>query len=220
MSLPKFNYRFLCIIAFIVIFDLIGSVSYYLHVARTFPTVPAGSFEAVVILMGDFNDDYSDIGQETRRRLNHAASLQSNNAIGSFLCLGGSRPQEQVIGAEFMKKYLQQQGIPPESIITSGTSFDTITNWADALEIITRHGWSTIGVVSSAMHLFRLKNTIAQGALQGKLTFLPFPYTESTPPSSMLSLWQAIHYEWVIYLLYSFPEPVYNLVIQNLRPQR
>jgi uncharacterized SAM-binding protein YcdF (DUF218 family) len=176
--------------------------------------------QVVVILMGDFTNNYKELGPETVKRLNHALSLKDEVSIDNYLCVGGSRPTENIVGAELMKEYLGKGGIPIEQIHTDGHSFDTKGNWTDAVRLIERNQWKTVGVISSSFHLYRFNEFIAEPPGDLQVYLMPFPYHQSSPKTSLANLWITAHYEWLTYTLYAMPEPLYNTIISYLRPQQ
>ncbi len=176
-------------------------------------------FDVVVVLMGDFNEDYSDLGEETRRRLNFAVSLLDRYRVNAFLCLGGSRPRSHIIGADLMKSYLEAQGIPPQRVLADGKSFDTFGNWRDAVARIEDNRWRNVGIISSAFHLYRLERYIIDHREGLNISLLPFSYRNTAPRISLLELWESVHYEWITAIVYSLPRPVYEWIVSLLRPQ-
>lgn len=172
---------------------------------------------AIVVLMGDFNDDYTDLGDETRRRLHHALSLGRMGASDTFLCVGGNSSKAAVIGSELMKRYLQENGISTEKILTEKRSNDTLSNWSRLNTIVLREKWRSIQVVSSLLHLHRFEKIIEADPPPYAVWLSPYPRKNSRPVLSVLGLWVAIHYEWAAYVSYWLPNPVYRQVVHLLR---
>lgn len=205
----------------ILVIDLLFSLLWSTQVLKKTDTFhKSAELQAVVILMGNFTKDYRELGPETLKRLNFALSLKDNSTIDNYLCVGGSRPTENIIGAELMKEYLVTNGISPAQVYADGNSFDTKGNWADAVKLIEQKNWQNVGVISSAFHLYRLHKYIADTRGDTKIALIPFPYSQSTPETTLTNLWMSIHYEWMTYALYAMPEPVYNLIVSYLRPQQ
>ncbi|WP_163336076.1 YdcF family protein [Desulfopila sp. IMCC35008] len=220
MSPPHLTKAFKWLLVFLVI-DLLCSFiwsAYIIKKTKSFTKLT--DLHAVVILMGDFTNNYKGLGPETLKRLNFALSLHNDLSIDNYLCVGGSRPTENIVGADLMKEYLVQKGISPVHVYADGNSFDTRGNWADALQLIEQKNWKTIGVISSAFHLYRFKEYIAPTNEEIQVSLIPFPYDRSTPKTTLANLWISIHYEWLTYALYAMPEPVYDMIVSLLRPQQ
>ncbi len=204
----------------LIIIDIMLSAAWAFYILkRTGDFEKQNHFQVVVILMGDFNHDYSALGSETLKRLNFALSLRDKLYIENYLCVGGSRPTENIFGAELMKDYLQKNGVPAKQIYSDGRSFDTKGNWQDALKLIEQKNWKTVGMISSAFHLYRAKQFIIKPSKNVNISFIPFPYITSYPKTTLLDLWRSIHYEWVAYILYALPASIYNSVLLLDRPQ-
>lgn len=220
MSSPHITNVLKLLLLFLFI-DLLLSFTWSTYILKkTRPFTNSTAPQAVVILMGDFKNNYRELGPETLKRLNFALSLQNDLSIDNYLCVGGSRPTENVIGADLMKEYLVQNGIPAKRVYVDGRSFDTRGNWDDALQLIKQEKWKSIGVISSAFHLYRFKEYIASTNGEIQLSLMPFPYERSTPKTTLANLWISVHYEWLTYALYAMPEPFYNMIVSYLRPQQ
>lgn len=209
------RYLFLLIIVD-VLFSVLWSV-YILNKTNNFKKQT--NVQVVVILMGDFNKDYTQIGSETLRRLNFGLSLFNDFHSKNYLCVGGSRPNSNIYGAELMKDYLQRNGVPAGQIYTDGRSFDTKGNWDDALNMVEKKQWKSVAVISSAFHLYRARKYIIDSNKKVRVTFIPYRYESSNPETNLLDLWFSVHYEWVTYLLYALPAHVYDSVLLFIRPQ-
>lgn len=206
---------------FIVLLDLLTSLIWGISILNKVEKFKhPGQFDAVVILMGDFSEEYTALGPQTLRRLNFALSLKDEVQIEHFLCVGGSRPVSKVVGSELMKAYLHEHGIPDDKLYSEGESFDTRGNWSDATIVIQENKWKSVGVISSAFHLYRFYTHVADTENNFRISLLPYSYMSSNPETTLFDLWLSIHYEWVTYLLYALPEPIYNLAVSLIRPQQ
>ena len=207
---------FLCVVCAA---DLVLAWFWFGHAVNTTAPQTRSSYDAIITLMGDFNDDYSDLGAETTRRLNHALSLGGGSKDTVFVCIGGSRPQSGVVGAEMMRAYLEAHHIAPQQIITGFSSYDTLTNLEEADSLLTGRNWAHIGLVSSPLHLFRITTALKGKGGNRRYILLPYPYSSTRPHARPVQIWKAIHYDWATYLLYRLPAPLYRTVIGHLRQQ-
>lgn len=203
-----------------VIIDLFISTIWFLNSIHSYEEGrKEEKYEAAIIFMGDFNFSYTALGKQTLRRLNFALDLQQAGTVTKFLCVGGSRPGKNIYGAELMKKYLQQHGVPENNIFSETQSFDSKSNWSQTLKIIEEKRWHSVCLISSPLHLKRLQTiTIAPGK-ELAIFPKPFSYSAAKPKITRLELWRHIHHEWIAYFLYTLPEPVYNQIVGLLRPQ-
>lgn len=199
--------------------DLILACLWFGYVVNAIAPQTSKSYDAIITLMGDFNDNYSELGTETTRRLNHALSLGGGSKDTVFVCIGGSRPRSGVVGAEMMRTYLEAHHIAPQQIITGFSSYDTLTNLEEADSLLTGRNWEHIGLVSSPLHLFRIATALKGKRDDRKYILLPYPYSSTRPHARPAQIWKVIHYEWATYLLYRLPAPLYRTVIGHLRQQ-
>jgi len=203
-----------------ILFDSLVSLSWSKYVLSAIEDEERQErFDVVLILMGDFNEDFSDLGEETKRRLNFAVSLKDKYPIGTFLCLGGSRPRSNIIGAELMKGYPERHGVSSSNVLADGKSFDTFGNWKDARKRIEDNHWQHVGIISSGFHLFRMKKYILDTPDHFELSLLPFSYQNASPRISIFELWKSVHYEWITYTIYFLPKPFYDSIVSLIRPQ-
>lgn len=205
----------------VIVFDLALSVAWAWHVLQNVPYQEnSGHFDVVIILFADFNSDYSGLGAESQRRLNHSLTLSKLSGIDNILTIGGSRPTHNILGAELMKDFLENRGVPPNRLHADGSSYDTLSNWQDAQIIIDANNWGSVGIVSSAFHLHRLGKHLANSVHDFDLSLLPYSFTEATPDISPLEMWRSVHYEWLTYTLYQLPRPIYSAILSFIRPQQ
>jgi len=175
--------------------------------------------DAIVILFADFTTDYTALGEESIKRLNHGAEMSKQYNSVPLLCIGGSRPDYRVKGAELMQQYLVGHGVDAELVFANGNSYDTRTNWRDATDLIKEKHWHSVGVVSSAMHLYRFKNFIIGDNQEISLFLLPHPIFQTNPHTSIFELWESVNYEWAAYAAYLLPDMLYEKLLTLIRPQ-
>jgi len=173
-----------------------------------------------IVLFHDFNKDETEVGLETRRRLNYIVGLYQKKMIDYVLCIGGARPQLNAFGSELMKQFLIDAHVPSKKIISEKKSFDSITNWHVASAILKARRWDQVLIVSSPMHLYRFKNIVEKGH-RGKLIIKYSPYSlkQAKPPISFPHLWIQTHYEGLSTLAQLLPDQYYQKLIQFMRSQ-
>ncbi len=220
-NIPKYTstYFWLKLITLCIVADLLIAGIWFSYILSTKKDMNGENFEVAIIFMGDFNSSYTALGKQTLRRVNFALNLYKSGTVSSLLCVGGSRPRQNLYGAELMKKYLLQNGVAEEYIFTETQSFDSKSNWSNSLKIIEKQKRRSICLISSPLHLHRLNKIISNPTKHLKIFPLPFSYTAAKPKITSVELWKYIHHEWIAYFLYALPEPVYSLILAVLRPQ-
>jgi len=161
----------------------------------------------------------TEISCETLRRINYALKLYHKGLIKNIICVGGARPSKNFYGAEIMRQIFLASGIPENRLWSEQISNDTQSNWCEASKIIKQQKFKSVTLISSPLHLFRLKHILSQ---QNDLNFSlnPYPYSDSEPRINLLELWLDIHYEWTAFILLKIlPHSVYRKIINILRSQ-
>jgi uncharacterized SAM-binding protein YcdF (DUF218 family) len=72
-----------------------------------------------------------------------------------IVCCGGQGADEPMAEGDFMRDWMIEQGVPPESVISENTSRNTRENIAGAKKIMDEYGLSRALVVTSDYHLPR-----------------------------------------------------------------
>ncbi|MGI0115861.1 YdcF family protein [Zooshikella sp. RANM57] len=176
--------------------------------------------DGLIILMGDFNDSYTALGNQTLRRLNYALTLARKKTIKNFLCVGGSRPNNNIYGATLMKQYLISQGIDKNNILTETQSYDSQTNWQNASSMITQQGWQTVYLVSTPLHFQRFKTIIEQNPINTEVILQPISYKTAKPEITYWELWLNVHYNWAANISLFLPESFRTRLLMFIRPQQ
>ncbi|MCX4028065.1 YdcF family protein [Endozoicomonas sp. SM1973] len=215
----KVKNRILKIISLLFAINLVLAISWLTYVNNHFTQKAAPFADATIILMGNFNSTYTALGNKTLRRLNHALQLYKQGFTATFLCVGGSRPDKGVYGAELMKQYLISQGVATSAILIEKNSFDTQTNWKNAKQVIANQKWKSVQVISTALHLYRLKGIIEQYPSPLNITYLPISLSQPNPAASYFELWFNVHYDWAAHLSYLLPQATYSWLIKVIRSQ-
>jgi len=168
--------------------------------------------DATVVFFGDFGENYRP-GEETVKRLRHVHELFRSGRTQNIICAGGNGhfKKSGISGAAAMKEYLVDCGIPQGSIYCETESYDSYTNWTAARKIIVSHKWRNITPVSSAMHLYRLKNVCKDDSLN--LSFSPYSRESIDSVSGFFAMRQWIHHEWIAIAAQKLlPEKYYRIL--------
>lgn len=104
--------------------------------------------------------------------------------------------------AEYMKRFLLEQGVPEEQIITDNASKNTTENLICAAEAVNRIGTKNVALVSAWFHGRRVRELLSKtgnlGLSPKRICFIP-AYGEDTKPDNWFrSLYgvKAIYHEW------------------------
>ncbi len=176
--------------------------------------------DAVVILMGEVNAEFTDLGRQTIRRVNHGYDLYQSGRVAKILCVGGSRPSRSFSGAALMQQRLINKGVPAADIVLEPKSYDTRLNMRFAAEIAHEHQWQSVVIVSSPLHVYRIQRMPALRHWQDiQLHFSAFRYDQANPSITMVEKLRHAHYEWMSYLVYALPDSMYQRIVRGLREQ-
>ncbi len=117
-----------------------------------------------------------------------------------------------------MKAALEGEGVPSQRIRIEPRSYDSQTNWARAAPLIRAHGWNRIAVVSSVVHLRRLRSIIESDRKGFEdIVFHPYSYADARPPMSWRERWGQAHYEAAAGLARLLPASWYRVLLRRLR---
>jgi len=199
----------------LIFFDIILSFNYYVLVRRNFRLINNYNVDAAIVLFGGFSKN-DGINNETMRRLNYAIQLYQKNRIKYILCVGGARPSKNLYGAELMKEFVIQHGVPKNEVFSERKSYDTITNLQEAVNMMTRYNWNSAFLISSPLHLFRIKN-IFEIPAEFDIKFLPYDNTIK-PDINLGEILIQTHYEYVAFIfVIILPDSMYNSIVKFLR---
>jgi len=211
------------IITLVVIFgmDIVASFVWFMNVTATEKTEYLEKADIGIILMGDVNESFTDIGPQTRQRLDHALKLHQEGYLDLFLCVGGHRPNRGFSGAQKMKDYLVSQGIKAEQVFLEPHSYDTKTNLRYMAPILRNNKWSSVIMISSPLHIHRIKKIREKIYLQNRIVqWAPHPYSEPGTKFNRVDAWKRVHYEWISYAVGLLPYPVYSRIVTYVREQK
>lgn len=213
--------RVLVFLVFLIAADLLVSFAWFMNVTANEKTGYLEKAELAIVLMGDVNDNFTDIGEKTRQRLDHALKLQEQGFFDRYLCVGGHRPNRGFSGAEKMKEYLIRNGVKEENIFLEPYSYDTKTNLRYTAPILRNNKWYSVILISSPLHIHRIKKMRENKYFQGRIVqWAPHPYSKPGSKLNLAETWKDIHYEWTSYAVGMLPYPVYSRIVHFVREQR
>ncbi len=208
------------VVLLILIVDLLVSAVWLTRVLILEADQELYPAEVGIVLMGDSADHYRALGKQTRQRLNHAVELYRQGFFKEFLCVGGFRPVSNYSGAELMRQYLLNKGIPADKITLEALSYDTMTNLSFAAEILRKKKWLRVVLISSPLHIHRIRVLGDDRFLHGRFVFFaPHSFLQADPGLNLWEMWKAIHYEWMSYAVRTLPQATYEQVVRRLRGQ-
>lgn len=190
------------------------------HISSVERTVVRGKSDVIMVLMGEVNHDFTDIGAQTIRRLNYAHQLMLAGKADYILCVGGLRVARNFSGARVMKDYLVRKGIDADKVFVEPKSYDTKTNMRFASEILRGQNWTSAIIVSSPLHINRIRKIQELDFLKGiDIQFASFMYSQAVPKMSILDRIRHVHYEWMSYGVSALPDPIYQKIVRHIREQ-
>lgn len=172
--------------------------------------------EVGIVLFGDFRG--RALGPETLRRVHFAVKMFREETFESILAAGGARPQRGLHGSDLMKDEFIASGVPRTRLFLESKSKDTRSNIDEALNVVRQHGWQRVTLVSSPLHIYRVKEIIRNRRDSLSVFLLAYSYRDCDPSIDGPTLWWQTHYEWGAYVLRKvLPAGVYQRLIRWLR---
>ncbi len=168
------------------------------------------------ILFNDFNDDFTGINDETKRRIHHGISLLEKGEVKQLVAVGGNREKSRRKGAQLMADYMLEQGVTAGNIIVEAGSNDSISNLQQLEQLLGDREIVVLGVISSPYHLLRIKTMDIP--LRFKLSLSAYDPASCIPPLTRSEVWFSAHYNALACLAQTFlPESLYRKVVLWVR---
>ncbi len=133
---------------------------------------------------------------DTKRMLYHAIRLYRTRKIKHIICVGGSRVNKEFSGSQEMRSYLIKHGINADNVLHDTLSYDTRTNWYEALKIIDRHHFNKIVIISSPLHVYRISRIVDRD----NVYYSSYTHEEQTILDYLI-IYKNIHYYWTTLIL-------------------
>jgi uncharacterized SAM-binding protein YcdF (DUF218 family) len=201
----------------LLVFDIISSYVFMTLVERNVGRGDREMADAAIVLFSGF-DGTTHVNSETMRRIDHTVNLYQKGLFRNIMCVGGARSDRNLYGAKLMKGEFVSRGVPSDRIYFEKRSNDTLSNLTEAFNAITEYKWKNAVIISSPLHIFRVKWILSSHEKEVSVSFSPYSYADSIPEISLPRLWMQVHYEWVAYaLLTILPANLYENIIDAAR---
>ena len=150
--------RVLKAVGLLVIVVLAYVVFLTVQVWRTSHVDQYNSADAIVVLgAAQYNGKPSPV---LEARLEHALYLYRNQVAPVIITTGGKAPGDNYTEAGTSAAWLEQNGVPSDSVLSENTGTDTVQSMVNVSDLADQNAIRTIVMVSDPLHSERLK-TIA-----------------------------------------------------------
>jgi uncharacterized SAM-binding protein YcdF (DUF218 family) len=183
------------IAALFALCDLAATVFFIRSGVPLFADQPGGTWEAAVVLFSDFGP-YGGIDEESLRRLNFVLDLYRKGRVPLVICSGGARPSRNAHGSALMKRYLIEQGVEDTQVIEETRSNNSLGNLWETRNILQQLQVSRAVVVSSPIHLPRLKGLTSKFTTPVIFDTIAYDLQQGDPPIAWYTVYQQIHHEF------------------------
>jgi uncharacterized SAM-binding protein YcdF (DUF218 family) len=200
--------------ALFLLLDLSGVLLYYHRVMRFADNQPARfRADAAVIFFGDYEDKKFELGEESLRRAARTLELLTDSMAVNVICVGGNALRSQYGWRNLLEEYFILHGVDRDHVFGDSVSFNTISNWREAKKIMDRQGFSTLVIVSSPLHVFRISRLVDRE----EVYYYPYRY-QFRDFEDYWDIVVAVHHEWVSFALSAlFKEETRDKVALKLR---
>ena len=190
------NSKGVLLIVFIFLFVLsidIGLVLIYNNQVKCFLKEQplTDKADAAIVFFGDYTDD-DKLGPDSKNRANTAYDLFRQNKVKEIVCVGGYYYRQWHGKPHEMKNYLMDLGVPGDCIVFDSLSFNTITNWKEALKIIQQRKYGKIIAISAPFHIYRISHLIKTD----NVCYASYTYRMKSL-SDYWTFYKDVHHEWV-----------------------
>lgn len=111
--------------------------------------------DAIVVLgAAQYDGRPSDV---LSARLNHAKQLFDEGVSDRVVTVGGRQPDDNYTEAQASERYLVEQGVPAQQIVTVNDGSDTLRSLRGVSEAMAERGWRSAVVVSDPWHSLRAR---------------------------------------------------------------
>lgn len=180
------------IFVFVVIIDLSLVFFYFNHVKGFLDEQShLENADAAIVFFGDYTDD-KKLGPDSKNRANTAFGLFQQKKIKDIVCVGGYYYRQWHGKPHEMKNYLINLGVPENCIVFDSLSYNTITNWKEALKIIKHKQYNKIVAISAPLHIYRISCRIdAENIYYASYTY------DLNSWNDYWVFYKDVHHEWV-----------------------
>lgn len=197
---------------FIFVFAIDISLVYLFHRhVRNFLESQPKSIEADagIVFFGDYTENSLALGPASKNRAATAIKLFREGKIKKIICVGGYNYKNWSGKPHLMRQFLENNNIPKTSILNDSLSYNTITNWREALKIIKHHNIKSVVAISSPLHVYRISCMIDRQNINYKSYRYSF--------HNIKEYWQFfldVHHEWLSHFLsFALKDDVRNKIV-------
>lgn len=203
-------------VSLLVLTDLILTLLYLNHVNEYAERLDQAKSDVGIVLFSGFEGE--SLGPETLRRVGFVSRMFAEGSFEYIFCAGGARPRRNLYGSELMEQWLLASGIPHERVFLEKRSNDTRSNLKESFDFARDMGWKRAWVVSSPLHIFRVKELTQKMTGPPSVFLAAYSYSDCRPAVHWTTLWWQTHYEWTSRLLErTLPARAYKKLIDFLR---
>ena len=151
----------------------------------SFSTVDQKCRSDVAIVLGAavYADEPSPVYRE---RINHGITLYEEGFVDKIIVTGGAPDGSEMSEASVAKKYLLEQGVPDNVVLTEDTSTITQENLENSKVIMDEYGYETAIIVSDPLHMKRAMLLAEDAGITA--------YSSPTPTTDMSACGQRSHF--------------------------
>lgn len=205
------------IFIFVFLVDITIVYLYYRHVDNFIGTQPNNlQADAGIVFFGDYTEDATDLGPNSKKRANTAINLYNANKIEHIICVGGYHFKTWQGKPHHMINYLTSNGIPPQIILHDSLSFNTITNWYEGKKIMAAHNIKSAIAISDPLHVYRISLMVKDP----NVCYASFQYHFEKYQDYWV-FFKDVHHEFMSHILsFIFHEKLRNKIVYTYRSIR
>ncbi len=188
----------------------VGSPVALLASAREPGATKTAVYEAVFVLCAG-TGNVRGLDQTSVDRLRYAAAGYASGRWLRTVGIGGHWRHNRAAGwSDVMSYWLRDAGVPAAAVFADAHSYDTGTNLDAIADLVQTHGWRSVVVLSSPLHLIRVRARLREHAgLRGlmrasnreqQLRIDTLAYL-APGQRSFAWRWRETHHEWAARLL-------------------
>lgn len=144
--------------------------------------------QAIFVFAGGLEGegDEAPLGTESRERLHTALVIAAQQPRARLVFSGAPRRRERVGAGERMAQEAQRLGLPLERILIEPRARNTHENATYCLALAREHGWTRVGLVTSAVHAWRSRLALEKVGLVPQVMATPLPHHVKFDPLDAL----------------------------------
>ena len=182
----------LMVLAILLIADIAAMAIYY-RIMMNFTDNNKDNYhvDAAIVFYGDSKKG-ALLGEDTKKRADKTLEIFNDGKADYIICVGGFSNYTRKYRMHPVRRYLYLQGVDTNLVFNDSSSFNTITNWREALRIMKANNFTSAVCVSAPWHTFRIASMIDNE----NILFDAYDYSPSGI-DEYLKLTENIHHEFV-----------------------